>query len=148
MLPLCFFDYRNSYGTRSKCTLIFIPLFSFDHACQPASSSADLLSFEFIPILQIQCLSFRYMPWGLSIIVNDLVYLTIQCRNVHFTGLIKHPDSSLRARRGYSTYEALWMLTLRPLGSDAHPQSPRGIHRTAVPATASDGKRLSKIWRI
>lgn len=59
-------------------------------------------------------------------------------------------------------YAALWMLTLRPLGSDAQPQSPRGTqlekrpssasitreqvnpgsmtHRTAVLAAASEGK--------
>lgn len=32
------------------------------------------------------------------------------------------------------------MLTLRPEGSSAQPQSPRGIHRTAVLAAAEDGK--------
>lgn len=33
------------------------------------------------------------------------------------------------------------MLTLRPLGSDEQPQSPRGIHLTAVLAAALDGKK-------
>jgi hypothetical protein len=39
------------------------------------------------------------------------------------------------------SYAASWILTLRPLGSGAHPQSPRGIHLTAVFAAASDEKR-------
>lgn len=33
------------------------------------------------------------------------------------------------------------MLTLRPLGSAAQPQSPRGIQRTAVLAAAVEGNR-------
>lgn len=64
-------------------------------------------------------------------------------------------------------YAALWMLTLRPDGSAAQPQSPRGIHlhrknevsgiadakgddahRTAVSAAALDGNSPSKMSRM
>lgn len=36
------------------------------------------------------------------------------------------------------------MLTLRPLGSEAQPQSPRGIQRTAVFAAAAEGYKSAR----
>jgi len=72
--------------------------------------------------------------------IHTLEQLQNGCQNISTKGPENVPKGSDHYSSSSLLYAAVWIATLRPLGSDAQPQSILGIHLTAVSAAAFVGK--------